>query len=418
MSAEAEEGRYDAEVRANLRRNYAAHLAHGLLGQTGFRLLNAPTFIPAYLSMISGSEFFVGLARALQSFGMFLSPILGATLIEHRRRVLPIGFAVGGAMRLQVLGIALACFFFAYPWNLAAILLFLSLFGFFMGMQGVVFNYLMSKVIPVDVRGFLLGLRNFLAGLTTIVVAYIGGHLLDAQALGNGYGAIFLTAFVLTTCGLAMLLLVREPEPPEVREASRVGQRLRELPALLRDDPEFTRYFLARALATMGRMAVPFYILYVDEVVGLTGTTLGTLSTAFLAAQSTTNLLWGWIADRTGFRLILILALVCWILSAVLLMNSSALPGFVVAFFGIGAGLGGFMLASQNLVLEFGLREDLPMRIAVANSASELVGALGPLLGGMIASVWSVLAVFWVGTGFQIVAVLVVLLFVPEPRRR
>ena len=102
------EAHFDREVRANLRRNYLSHLAHGLFGQTGMRLINAPTFIPAYVFLLSGSEFAVGAARALQYLGMCLSPIVGATLIEHRRRVLPVGFVIGALMRVQILGLALA----------------------------------------------------------------------------------------------------------------------------------------------------------------------------------------------------------------------------------------------------------------------------------------------------------------------
>jgi hypothetical protein len=42
------EAAYEAVVWKNLRRNYAGHYIHGMLGMTGFRLVNAPTFIPAY----------------------------------------------------------------------------------------------------------------------------------------------------------------------------------------------------------------------------------------------------------------------------------------------------------------------------------------------------------------------------------
>jgi hypothetical protein len=42
-------------VRRHLRRNYLAHLAHGLLGQTGMRLVNAPTFLPAYVAALTGT---------------------------------------------------------------------------------------------------------------------------------------------------------------------------------------------------------------------------------------------------------------------------------------------------------------------------------------------------------------------------
>jgi hypothetical protein len=40
----------------DLPRNFAANLAHGLLGMTGFYLLAAPTFVPAYIYMMSDSN--------------------------------------------------------------------------------------------------------------------------------------------------------------------------------------------------------------------------------------------------------------------------------------------------------------------------------------------------------------------------
>ena len=413
------EARYRAHVDRHLRRNYLAHLLHGLLGQTGFRLVNAPTFLPAYVQLLSGSEFMVGLARAVQYFGMFLSPLLGASLIEHRQRVLPVGFVVGGLMRVQVLGLALAGLLLPPEWAVRVILGVLFLFGFFMGMQGVVFNYLMSKVIPVERRGRLLGLRNALAGLTAAGVAYLGGrYLVEPDVLGNGYAVTFLAAFALTTLGLGMLLAVREPEPPGLRAPSPLRERLRDLPHLLRSDRDFTWYFLCRALATMGRMAAPFYILQAGGVIGLSGTTVGVLSTAFVLANSVANLGWGLLADHSGFKRVFEGALALWIVSVAALMAAETLPEFVLVFLGIGTGMGGFQMAAQNMVLEFGSRNDLPLRIAVANSAQELVGAIGPLLGGILAVAFGRETVFGVAIAFQIAAVGVVMSVVDEPRHR
>jgi MFS family permease len=418
QSPDAEE-RYRAQIDRNLRRNYVAHVLHGLLGQTGFRLVNAPTFLPAYVLLLSGSEFVVGLARSLQYFGMFLSPLLGASLIEHRRRVLPVGFVVGGLMRLQVLALALAGLFLPADQAIPVILFVLFLFGFFMGMQGVVFNYLMSKVIPVDRRGRLLGLRNALAGVTAAGVAYLGGrYLVEPNVLGDGYAVTFLVAFGLTTLGLSMLLLIREPEPPEVRAPMRLGERLRDLPQMLRGDRDFTAYFLCRALATMGRMAAPFYILQAGGSIGLSGTTIGVLSTAFVIANSVANLGWGVLADRTGFKRVFVLSLALWIVSVAALMAASTLTGFVLVFLGIGTGMGGFQMAAQNMVLEFGDRSDLPLRIAVANSAQEFVGAIGPLLGGILAVSFGREIVYEVAIGFQLAAIGVVVWMVEEPRHR
>jgi MFS family permease len=391
-AALAREDAFQTQGRSQLRRNFLAHLAHGLLGQTGMRLVNAPTFIPAYVASLAGSDLAVGIARGLQYLGMFLSPVVGATVIEHRRRVLPVGFTIGVLMRVQILGLALGGLLLPPPWPLLT--------------------------APVERRGRLMGLRNALAGLTAVLVSlYAGRFLIETDALGNGYAATFLLAFVLTSLGLAMLLFVREPETPNVLERSNVLSRLRELPSLLRADRAFTRYFLARALATMGRMAVPFYVLYAGTRIDLSGSDYGVLTAAFVFAQSVGNLLWGLVADRRGFRFVFLSSLLLWVTSVLVLMGTQDLTRLVAVYLALGAGMGGFQMSAQNLVLEFGRRRNLPMRIAVANSASELVAALGAVLGGVLVALLSYVGVFWIAIAFQLSAVTLVIFFVDEPRR-
>ena len=390
-----------------------------MFGQTGFRLIQAPTFIPAYVYTLSGSELMVGVARACQALGQALTPVLGATLVEHRRRVLSLALVVGALMRLQVLGIALAGILLSATWNLVALCLLLGLFGFFLGIQGVVFNFLRAKTIPPEQRGLLAGLRNALAGVCASAVAYLGGrYLIEPEVLGNGYAAVFGVAFLLTALGLSMLALVREPDSPEVRERSDVMARLRDLPALMRSDRNFTMYFLARALGSMGRMALPYYVLFAGTRVELTGGTLGILTAAFLIGQTGINLIWGILADRRGFRIVFNASLLVWILAVLLLMQTTDLLPLSFAFVALGTGVGGFMLAAQNLVLEFGSLKNLPMRIAVANSVSELTTIAGPLLGGVLVMSVSYLPVFWIAIVFKCAAIVIMTRYVSEPRHR
>ena len=76
------EADYERFVEKNLPRNFAGHFMHGMLGMTGFRIFNAPTFLPAYLHLITrampGSDFLVSLGVALQNAGGVLSPVIGA----------------------------------------------------------------------------------------------------------------------------------------------------------------------------------------------------------------------------------------------------------------------------------------------------------------------------------------------------
>nr|QQZ51369.1 hypothetical protein JKL49_10165 [Phenylobacterium glaciei] len=89
------EAAYEKFVWDNLKRNYIGNYLHGMLGMTGFRLVNAPTFLPAYLHLISGSNAVVGLALGLQQLGSVISPVFGATQIEHRKKVMPAAIWMG-----------------------------------------------------------------------------------------------------------------------------------------------------------------------------------------------------------------------------------------------------------------------------------------------------------------------------------
>ncbi len=411
---------YQISVRRNLTRNFLAHLGHGMLGQTGFRLLNAPTFLPAYILLLSdGSNFAVGLALALQSLGMMVTPLLGASLIEHRAKVLPIGFIVGTAMRLAVLGIALSGLFLSAESALVAIYFWLTLFGLFQGMQGVIFNYLMSKVIPVSKRGRLTGLRNFLAGITSAGVAMVAGsYFLGNTPDARGYSSTFVLAFVLTMCGLMMLAFMKEPRPPILRAPVSLLNRTRDIPGLLREDSAFAKYFVARAITNAGRMAMPFYVLYAANSMALSGENLAIITIAFTLAGTLSNLVWGAVADRRGFRLVFLLSVALWIVATLALILTHGLPLTAVVFAAIGAAVQGFQNASVNLTLEFGQREDLPVRIAIANMASELTGALGILSGGLIAAALGYEAVFVVSTAFLFFGGLLVVTRVAEPRAK
>lgn len=408
---------YQRQVESNLRRNFAVHLVHGLLGQTGFRLVSAPTFIPAYIMLLSGgSDFAVGLGLSLWAAGASITPLFGASLIGHRRRVLPVGFWTGGAMRLAVLGLALAGLLLEGHAALLAALVCMGLFGLFAGMQTVVFQTLLSKVIPVAARGRLMGLRNFLASLTTMVVAWFGGnYLLGSSPTPSGYGWMFVTAFVLTTTGLLVLALVREPQPPTVADKRSMLQYLRETPAFLRAEPEFSRFVTARALSTLGRMALPFYILFAGESIGLSGETLASVTVAFTIAATVANLFWGWLADQYGFRLCLLLSIGCWIAATVVLLFSTAYGVVVAVFAVLGATQEGFRLGAFSLPMEFGDREKVSLRLAIASTVSEAAGSIAPLVGGIIATVLGYGAVFLGAVACLSVGFLV-LLTVQDPR--
>ena len=150
----------DPETRRNLPFNFRLLLLHGMFGQTGFRLVNAPTFLPDYLSLLTGSNAAVGIARALQSLGLFLSPLIGAAIIEGRTHVRGFTLLFGMLQRSQILMLALTALVVPPEYAIVVIWVVIGLWGFSNGLQRVSFNVLMAKTIPPARRGRLLGLSE------------------------------------------------------------------------------------------------------------------------------------------------------------------------------------------------------------------------------------------------------------------
>jgi MFS family permease len=335
-------------------------------------------------------------------------------------------------MRVQILGMAISGWVLSGAPLLIAMLAFLLLLGLFSGAQRVAFQLLLAKVIPISQRGRLQAWRNVTGGLIAAGLSYAAGRwLIGAKAYGagptvlgvhlwrNGYSTTFMAAFVLTSLGLtALSLLLREPEPPTLRPRMRVRDRLRDLPALLSHDRGFLFFMLAQTCAVGGRIAAPFYILFARTTIELTGANLGLLSLAYLGADTVSNMLWGYLGDRSGFKSTFVISLLLWIgATALLLFGHTPLLVFA-AFSGLGAAQSGYNMSSQTMVLEFGLREDMAMRLAFSSTAEGLMSAIGPLAGGLIAAVAGYPVLFVASIVFLLAALVVLLTLVEEPRNR
>lgn len=426
-SLEAAEAEYERFVWDNLPRNFAGHFMHGMLGMTGFRIFNAPTFLPAYLHLISPpglGNLIVGIGQSLQNAGAVLSPVVGAAQVEHRKRVLPVSMWMGTLMRVQIALIALAAWFLKGPPLVVGILVCLFFLGVFQGAQGVAFQMLLAKVIPTRRRGLLQSLRNLFGGLISAGLAWFAGtYLIGRNVFGNGYATTFILAAILTSLGLtALALLMREPEPPTVKPRARTWDRMREFPDLLRADRGYMFFMIAQTCATAGRIAAPFYVLFAAHVMPLTGArggaNLGELSLLLFLGDSLSNMVWGTLGDRFGFRSTFIAAMGLWILATVLLLFAGVPLAVLAAFAGLGAAQAGFQMSSQTMVLEFGAREDMPMRLGLSQTAQGLMNTLGPLAGGLIALAAGYRPVFYLSLVFEVVALALLIFIVDEPRWR
>jgi MFS family permease len=396
---------YEAEVARHYRWNLTAHLLYGLLGTTGWRLITAPTFIPDYAYRLGGSNLAVGALLFAGGVARVASPLAGAAWVAHRPHVKRTAIVIGSGMRFQVLGMALAALLLPPAANVAAFVLLYIGFNVLNGLQGVVFGVLMAKVIPLARRGRFVGLRDFAGGSTAALVAWLAGGFLRTLPFPASYGVTFVVAFAFTSLGLVCFAAIREPRSPFVDAPRSLAAVIASVPALLRGDRRFAWYCGARALGALGLMAAPFFIIAAGQSLPGGSENLARLSVAYFVANTLTNLAWGQVADRVGFRVVFLLGSLVWLSAlAVALAAPVTLATAVLLFVLVGAGQGGMQMASVNMVYEFGDHAGLGVRIAIVSALGELTLAIAPLAGGAIADRFSYRALYLTAACFTVVA--------------
>lgn len=410
---------FDAHVDTHLRRNYIVNLFYGLFGTTGFRLIMAPTFVPTYVKGLSGSNSVVGLLQLVTAVARTISPVFAVSLAEAPRiknRVV----AMGLAMRTQILVMALAGFFLPDKANLVTFFVAMFLFNWFLGYQNVLYNTTMSKVIPTRVRGTFLGLRNFLGGFTAFYVARTASRLSADLEFRDSYAWTYVVAFVFTLVGIGFFALTREAESPvKHADAPKSVERLRQMYAMTMADVSYRNYIFARLLSTTAHIAWPFYILYAKDRLDLGIAEIGAITSVMFIVQTFADPMWGRIADRIGFRYVFLFGLSAWIIAVVLLLFLEPSILLMQAVFGLlGAGSGGYQIATNNLALEFGTMADRPQRIAVGSMTSEAMRGVAPFCGGLIADAYGYRPVFWISLVCLVIALGVMHVMVEEPRFR
>jgi MFS family permease len=298
-------------------------------------------------------------------------------------------------------------------------MVFLLLLGLFTGVQRVAFQVVMAKVIPIELRGRLQAWRNMTGGLIAAILSYVAGRtFIEHNIFGNGYATTFFLSFVLTSLGLTALhFLVKEPDAPNVRPPLGVAERVKQFPALLADR-DYRWFMIAQTLAIAARVAAPFYILFAARQMPLDGATIGLLSLAFLGADTLANLIWGHMGDRLGFRITFLAAIGVWIAATMLLLLANNRLGIFLSFCGLGAAFSGYLMSVTTMVLEFGAREDMAMRLALSTTVEGAISSIGPLLGGLIVYFAGYHVLLSLALALLIGAFCVLLFRVREPRLR
>jgi len=412
----------DAEagfVRANLRWNFIVlSLDFGLFG-LGLTLASLSTVVPAFAERLGAPNLLIGALPAIQTVGWALPAALAANYIEQQARKLPLVLVVTVWERVPYLFLGAAALLLAerQPTTMLALIpLLVAVQSFSGGAIMPAWLDIIAKVIPVTLRGRFFAVANIVSGLTGVGGAALVGFFLDAYPFPLNYALCFFACFGAMVLSFFCLASTREPAVPPTKPRTNLRTYVRRLPGIVRGDHNFAAYLGVRALALTSTMGLYFYTVFALRRLHAQEEQVAVFTFFLLAAQTASTAVWGWLADRYGHRVVLLLGLAATVVGSVVAFFATNPQQLYAAFAMMGAYLGAVSVSHQGIILEFSRAEDRPTYVGLVGTLTAPFAFVAPLVGGLLADNVGFAAVFATSAVAALASLGVLAALVREPR--
>jgi MFS family permease len=405
----------------DLRHNVVALGADYGLFLVAMSFASPATILPAFAASLGASNVVIGAIPAVMTLGWFLPPLFAAAHTESLDRKLPFVLRYTIWERLPFAVLAAAAMWLAPVAPGLTLALLLAMLVAITGVGGALtpaWMDIVGRAVPVTMRG-----RFFALTAVTAAAAGLAGSALTTEILARvpgptSYALCFLCATACMLGSMAALMLVREPAssaPPSVRPALR--SYLRRVPTLLRGDRNLRWFLVVRWFSIVGSMASGFYAVHALRVWEAPAAMLGVFTALLLTGSMAGLLALGWIADRAGYRVVVMTGIAAMLAANLVALAAPSLTAFGAVFVLAGVQEAAFRIAYPTVLLEFAPRpEAQPLYIGVGNTAITPIAFAAPLAAGVLADGAGFPTVFATATVAGVVALTTLALRVREPR--
>ncbi len=287
----------------NARWNLVVNIVEGALFWVGNAFYSFQTVLPLFLSKLTDNPFALGWLATTGNSGWLLPQLFTARWVQRtpvkKDIVIKVGFF---SERLPILVLAFIAWFVVPRSRTLA--LWLTLFtatwlAYGSGLIAIAWQSMVAKVIPQEVRGRFMGTASALGMAGGAAAAGVVTYILNTYAFPGNFARSFALGAVAGFLSWFFLSLTREPPDPLPPEEEHFSLR-REIPRVLQEDPDFTRYLIARVFTVAGSMGTGFLAVYAVERWHLSDGQAGVFSGVSMAAQFVAYIFLGTWADKHG----------------------------------------------------------------------------------------------------------------------
>lgn len=414
------EGERDPLARRTLRRNVLALGADLGLFLVGLSFASQSTILPAFAEHLGAPTVVIGAIRAVMTVGWLFPSLFAAGHTEALPRKLPFVLRYTIWERVPFLVLAFAAFFLAGPAPALTLAVVLGMLLVTTGAGGALLPAWMDivgRTIPTRFRGRFFALASLLGNVGGFAGSFATAYILAALPAPGSYGVCFLIAALFM--GLSYIALVFTREPPAVAASPAVPLRtyLSRVPGLLRRDPNMAWFLAADACAVIGMMATGFFTVYALRAYAAPTWQVGVFTSVLLFGQLAGNVVFGWLADRAGHRLVIIAGCAATVAANLVALAASSLELFSLVFALSGLQVAALNVSGLAVLLEFAPAVDeQPTYVGLGNTSLAPIAFAAPLAAGVMADALGFEPVFSVAAVFGGIGLALLVTRVRDPR--
>ncbi len=411
----------EKNIRENLKHNVTVGLFDGGLFGMALGFASFGTILPLFVATMTDSTTLIGLVPAIHSAGWLLPQLFTASHVSRLRKFKRTVILTTIHERVPFLGfgiIALLMPFIGKQAGLVLTFLLLIWQGLGGGFTANSWVSMISKIIPPEARGTFFGLQAGLANLFISGSAIGAGYLLDSLASPWNFAACFFIASIFFALSWVALALTREPEDTEKIIPEEKTHFWDDSKKILKKDPNFNWFLVARFLSQFATMGFSFYIIYALRNFNMDAVTAGFLTATLTISQTVANVGMGWIGDRIGHRAMLILGAFAALASSILAWFAPSIMWFYPIFILTGLANVSIWTIGMTMTVDFGNESERPIYIGLSQTLTAPATIIAPILGGFIVDSAGFNPIFTISIVLSTIMISVLIFLVKDPRKQ
>ena len=367
-------------------RNFFLHLVASLGNKLADELSSARLVLPWLMGAIGAPLWMVGLLVPIREAGALLPQVLVAGFIRRQAKRKWTWVVGGGIQALAALLLAALALFGQGGLGGSLVLGALVALSLARGLSSVATKDVLGKTIAKQRRGTLMGWSGSVAGGMTLAA---GAVLMLFDDRPSELALAVLMSVAALGWALNALCAARIEEIPGAAEGGEnAWDSVRQGLHLLREDPAFLRFNLARALLLSSALALPYIALLAQQRSGAALGDLGLLIIVSGLAGMLASPVWGKRADASSRRVMRnagLAAAACCTLAAL----TGGLPGawtstpwpYALLYGLLVIAHAGVRLGRKTYVVDLAGSDRRALYVALSNT---LTGVLMLLVGGLV----------------------------------